>query len=401
MRILQVMKWISSVEDTGGKIRSFRIGRALSAFAQVDAAGFVLPGDDPDGGCEHLSHYQRLFPLPICRGAVAAGEALRAFAGGLSLRTGRFSPAVFSSFMKNIVTPGHYDAIQVEELPLMSAVCGRLSDTPVVYSSHNVESALSPDLFARRNVLLRQIAGIEALRTLIEEQKAMARSCACLAVSEHDRDALVGLAGGDKTPVYVLPNCAPDRFQPGPPAGSDAVLLTTGSFGWYPNREGLLWFLDEVLPVLRRENPSLLIRVAGSGIDSWFRRILAGKGIQIHPDVPDMLPFLQEARLLFVPLRIGAGTRIKILEAWAAGLPVISTSCGAEGLNGRPDGDILIADDAASFARAMRAVYQDDRLYARLRSEGLNRAQSLRWSSLAGPLKTIYADILRGAGGKP
>ncbi len=389
------------MEDTGGKIRSFRIGRALSTFAQVDAAGFVLPGDRPDGNCDHLSHYQRLFPLPICRGAVAAGAALKAFAGGLSLRTGRFFPAVFSSFMKDIVPPGRYDAIQVEELPLMSAVRGCFPDTPVIYSSHNVESALSPDLFARRNILLRQIAGIEAGRTLVEEQKAMARSCACLAVSEHDRDALVGLAGGCKTPGYVLPNCAQDRFQPGPPAGSDAALLTTGSFGWYPNREGLFWFVDEIMPLLKREIPSLRIHVAGSGIDFRFRRILSRKGIRVYPDVPDMLPFLQGARLLFVPLRIGAGTRIKILEAWAAGLPVVSTSCGADGLNGRPDGDILIADDAASFARAMRAVYQDDRLYARLRSEGLNRAQSLRWSSLAGPLKNIYADILRGAGAKP
>ncbi|KUG21927.1 hypothetical protein ASZ90_008301 [hydrocarbon metagenome] len=395
IKILQLVKWLSPSENTGGKIRSCRIGKALSSFAVVDAVGFVIPGQEPTGKEDQLSHYNRLYPFPIVRGTRFFREAFTSFARGLSLRTARFLPGVFGPFVERILKENHYDAIQVEELPLMAVWDSVVSDIPVVFSSHNVESELSLRLFRRRNPLIKSLAGVEYRRMVREERKALARVRASLAVSEKDRDSLLQLSHDNVSPIHVLPNCAHDRFQPSVSKLPVKGILTVGSFGWYPNREGLMWFVDKVLPQLREKFPEEIIRVVGSEICPSLCRKLKQHGIDIHADVPDILPFLQEARLLFVPLRIGGGTRIKIVEAWAAGLPVVSTTLGAEGLPYRPGVNILTADDETGFASEMNRLLEDDNLYRKLRSEGLEESRKLRWSTMNPLLAEIYRNVMK------
>lgn len=395
IRILQVMKWLSSTENTGGKIRAYRVGEALSSFASVDAAGFVLPGEAPNGKEDHLAHYHRLYPFVMPRGFPYIRQALASFTPGLSLRTARFLPRAFGIFVEKILRENRYDAIQVEELPLMASFNAIATDTPVIYSSHNVESDLSYHLFSRRNPLLKLLADAERGRTAREEKNAMVRARAGLAVSGQDRDSLRRLSPGNIPPVHVLPNCASDRFQPSLPEGLGKGLLTVGSFGWYPNRDGLIWFVDKVLPLLRSRFPEEIINVAGSGIGMPLRQKLARRGIDVFPDVPDMLPFLREARLLFVPLRIGGGSRIKILEAWATGLPVVSTAKGAEGLPCRHGVNMLIADDAETFAAQIGRLLENDGLYRNLRSEGLKESRHFRWSLMQAPLAEFYSRVLK------
>lgn len=323
-------------------------------------------------------------------------DSLSDFAGGFSLRTARFSPGAFCPFVEKILRENRYDALHVEELPLMSSLRSLAPDLPVIFSAHNVESELSPLMFRHWNPLLKLLAEMERRRTVAEERRALARALFCLAVSEKDRKALRCLSPGGGTPIHVLPNCAHDRFQPASRGmTAEKGLLSVGAFGWYPNQEGLLWFLAEVLPLLRKKAPAVTVRVAGSGIGPSLFRKLARQGIEVHPDVPDILPFLQKSRLLFVPLRIGGGTRIKIVEAWAAGLPVVATSVGAEGLPCRPGTDILIADDAVGFAGAVHSLLEDDGLCGKLRSEGLKKARDFRWSRLAESLEDLYSKALR------
>ena len=396
MRILHIMKWLSSMENTGGKIRAFRLGKALASFASVDAAGFILPGEEPAGNEDHLSHYKRLYPFPMPQGIPFIRNVLASFTHGFSLRTARFLPEAFGTFLEKILRENHYDAIQVEELPLMACLSRIPPDIPVIFSSHNVESELSNRLFSRGNPFMKRLAAMEYRRTVQEENNALIRARASLAVSDRDRDSMLGLFRGKISNIHVLPNCASDRIQPSSREFPGRGLLTVGSFGWYPNRDGLAWFADKVLPLLRKKFPEEIIRVAGSGIDMPLRRKLVRQRIEVFPDVPDMLPFLQEARLLFVPLRIGGGTRIKILEAWAAALPVVSTGLGAEGLPYRHGVNMLIADDAGTFATEIGRLLEDDGLYRTLRSEGLKESQNFRWSGMSAPIAEIYRSVLAG-----
>ncbi len=117
MRILQLMKWLSPREDTGGEIRSFRLGKAIASFARVDAAGFVLPEERIDGKEEHLSHYSRLYPVLIQRASCNSLNFLSGIAHGRSLRSARFFDLSYRRFVEKILQKNRYDAIQVEELP--------------------------------------------------------------------------------------------------------------------------------------------------------------------------------------------------------------------------------------------------------------------------------------------
>jgi len=269
-------------------------------------------------------------------------------------------------------------------------------DLPVVYSAYNVESELSPDLVSRHRAALGPAARLEKRLTLREERSALARSAFCLAVSEKDRDALRRLAAETDVPIHVLPNCAPDLFIPDPEAIRESDILVVGSFGWYPNWEGLRWFMHRVLPLVRESRAGVRVRVAGSGLDLRRRREMEGRAIDVHPDVHDMLPLFLRSRMLVVPVRVGGGTRIKVMEAWAAGLPVISTSIGIEGHGHLSGEDCLVADDPAEIRDAVIRLLDDDILHGRLRAAGLKRARGQRWSDWTPKLERAYRDALGG-----
>ncbi len=394
MQILHVLKWLSPVEACGGQIRALHLGRSLASFAEVDAVGFLprrqLSGEDN----QNLKHYRQLFPIPLPEKIKAMREIACSSLAGASLRTSRFFPNYLYTFINKLVMEGSYDAIQVEELPLMSAVLKMNTGIPIVFSSHNVESELSSRLFKKYNSALRLFAGIEQRRTLREERKALSASASCLVVSERDRQQFRELSGSAQLPpIHVLPNGVPERFSPAKQPAKRAGILISGSFGWYPNKNGLHWFLDFVLPQIRRIHPDLPIRVAGSGIKSQIQQRLQKKGISVHCDVPDMLPFLRQAQMLLVPLRIGGGTRIKIIEAWGAGLPVVSTSLGAEGLPCAHERDILLADRPEDFANSINRLLIDAELRETLAANGISAANGLRWPALNGPLGNVYSQL--------
>jgi polysaccharide biosynthesis protein PslH len=396
MKILQLMKWLPLREDSGGRIRAAHLGRSLASFAGVDAMGFVAPGETIDANpCRH-DHYDRLFPISLPPSHKRLSHMLAGFAAGRSLRSSRFVDREMVRSLTTAVQEGHYDAVQAEELPMMSVARSLSPDIPVVYSAYNVESELSSDLVSRHGALLGPAARLEKRRTRGEERSALTRSAFCLTVSEKDKDALRRLALEIDIPIHVLPNCAPDHFVPEPEAIRESDILVVGSFGWYPNWEGLRWFTNRILPLVRERKAGVRVLVAGSGLSLGRRREIESRAVEVRPDVHDMLPLFRRSRMLVVPVRVGGGTRIKIMEAWAAGLPVIATSIGIEGHDHRSGEDCLVADDPAALRDAVIRLLDDDILHGRLRTAGLKNARGHRWSDLTPELERAYLEALSG-----
>lgn len=398
MKILQLMKWLPLGEDAGGRIRAAHLGRSLASFAGVDAMGFVAPGETIDANPGRHDHYDRLFPIPLPPSPKRFGRTLAGLAAGLSLRSSRFFDREMVRSLRMALQRGHYDAVQAEELPLMSVARSLSPDIPVVYSAYNVESELSSDLVFRGGVPLGPAAWLEKRRTRREERSALAHSAFCLTVSEKDKDALRRLGVGIDVPIHVLPNCAPDRFVPEPEPATirESDILVVGSFGWFPNWDGLRWFMNRVLPLVRERNAGVRVLVAGSGLSPGRRRQIESRAVEVRPDVHDMLPLFHRSHMMVVPVRVGGGTRIKIMEAWAAGLPVISTSIGIEGHDHRSGEDCLVADDPAALRDAVTRLLEDPLLHGRLRAAGLKNARGRRWSDLTPELERAYREALRG-----
>lgn len=144
-----------------------------------------------------------------------------------------------------------------------------------------------------------------------------------------------------------------------------------GSMDWMPNIEGLLWFAEAILPLLRRTDPGIELAVIGRNPPASIRNLATpGSGISVTGTVEDVRPFVSECRAIVVPLRSGGGTRLKILEALAMGVPVVSTSIGAEGLSLADGRHLLLADSPAEFADSCLKLVQDDELHALLSRDG-------------------------------
>lgn len=398
MRILQLTKSLSSRADSGGKLRSYGLGLALSRIAEVDIAGFSDEEPAALGRSTRLSHYRERHAIEMegawRRAAVVAADLAR----GEPLRSAHFASRAFRRRIGELVSRNAYDAVQVEELAMMINLPPIAASLPIVYSAHNVESSLSPQLALARQGVLRGLAPMEGRRTQIEERRALTLSRFSLVVSETDKVALAHLDAQAARRIHVVPNCVFDDVQPGPPRAQTAEpleIVTVGCLGWHPNAQGARWFVSKVLPELRK-NSRCVVRFVGSRIEPALMRALTAAGCEISADVDDPLPHLHRARAAFVALHTGGGTRLKIVEAWAAGVPVVSTPLGADGLGAADDIDILLASDPEGFSRALLRVIEDDALYDRLRENGLRRAAKLRWTQQAATLQRLYGELLEG-----
>ncbi len=394
MKILHLLKWLSPGLNSGGKIRSCELGKILASFADVDAIGFSPDHEPFEATGRDVLPYRNLFPIPLTRSIFDFTCCITGVLKGRSLRSSRFYDRYYRRTLEQVLTQNHYDAIQVEELPMMSMLVPLGLKQPIVYSAHNVESELSEGIFKNSSIFLRLLAAMEKRLTQCEEAAALQAARFCFAVSDNDKKKFLQLCGSSAPPIHVIPNCACDRFRPSSAALPKKEIIATGCFGWRPNAQGIRWFAEQVVPYLKKSLPGHCVRIVGSDIGGHLARRLDRSGCSVSRDVPDILPFFQEASVLAVPLHVGGGTRIKIIEAWAAGLPVVSTFAGADGLEYNPGSDILIADSPEYFAALVHKVATDDTVYKILRIGGLKRAEKLRWSQLRTKIETVYDKAL-------
>ena len=131
------------------------------------------------------------------------------------------------------------------------------------------------------------------------------------------------------------------------------TLLFTGNMGYTPNQQGILFFIEKIWPLIRKVKSEATIQIVGGQVPSWIKSWNGKEGIEVAGEVSSMAPYLQEATLFVCPLLLGAGVRFKILEAFASGLPVVSTSLGCEGLQVTNGREIMVADNPESFAQAV------------------------------------------------
>jgi len=194
---------------------------------------------------------------------------------------------------------------------------------------------------------------------------------ACVAVSEAEAAVLRAMPGVKR--VHVVGNVHPLAVSV-PGFAERKGLLFVGSFEHPPNLDGLRWFVAEVLPLIRRERPDVTLTVVGNGAGSevWA---LAGEGVDVVGWVPEISEQLGRARVMVVPVRFGAGVKGKVTQSLAHGLPVVTTSVGAEGVGsgGAADG-LLVADDAESFTARALSLYDDLDLWTRLSSAARHSA---------------------------
>jgi glycosyltransferase involved in cell wall biosynthesis len=270
------------------------------------------------------------------------------------------------------------------------------SSTPIVIDTHNIDS-LNFARYAERGGLTPK--GIYARRTarLLRrvEREAFARAAGVWVCSAEDRAAahlLCPSARVDVVPngvdasAFRVPRTRPDR----------PTFLFFGRLDYYPNIDGVQWLLDEVLPLLRARFDDFTIRIVGSGDLRAVRRLVGDRAnVEMIGRVPDIRTELGSATACLVPLRVGGGTRLKIVEALATTCPVVSTRVGAEGIDVRDGHDILLADSPSAFADAAGRLAEDSALAERIGQAGAQCANNrYDWQSIERQMQDLLAECV-------
>jgi glycosyltransferase involved in cell wall biosynthesis len=148
-------------------------------------------------------------------------------------------------------------------------------------------------------------------------------------------------------------------FSPSPAPEVENRLVFSGSMDWYPNEDAIVYFVEQILPRVRRDLPNVTLTVVGRRPSAQVKALAAQAGVHVTGTVDDVRPYVAEASLYIVPLRVGGGTRLKIFEALAMGKAVLSTSVGAEGLNVVADQHLALADGPEPFSAAVTALLRE------------------------------------------
>jgi polysaccharide biosynthesis protein PslH len=410
-RILYLTQVLPYPLDSGAKVRQYHMVRHLAKRHEVTLVSFTR-SDDPPEAIEHLE--------AIC-GTVCAVPMRRSLwrnlrAGAKGLLTGlpmvvaRDEISEMVATLRRLVERTAFDVIHADQLSMagygrLAARMSRPHQPQTLLDEHNAIYVLTRRMAdTEQNPLRRLVMAREARAFARYEARMVKAYDAMLTVIPEDQERLLALFDPAERQTLarkftVVPICVDvDQEPPVTPQGGHApTILHLGTMFWPPNIHGVLWFVREVLPLIRERMPEAEFVVIGKNPPSEVEALAANPRIHVTGYVADLAPYLAQTDVFVVPLHAGSGMRVKIVEAWMRGLPVVSTPIGAEGIEVRDGENILLAADAPAFAEATVRLLTDSALNQRLRSQGRSWVEThYSWQSVYERADQVYEHLLGG-----
>lgn len=335
----------------------------------------------------------------------------------LSRKTG---PGFYARLAGNLLSPLPYSAASHRSARMQEAVCRYAAThavdlwqfewTPYVATlpadiparrllvAHNVDTLIWQRYYENERNLLKRFY-IRGQRRKFErfERRVFAEVDRVVAVSPEDAALLRRQFHVQN--VDVIDNGVDGAYFENVNGGTKAeVILFLGSLDWRPNLDAVRLLLDDIFPLVRKAEPSARLCVVGRNPPDWLRqRVAQAPHVELHANVPDVRPYLAESGVLAVPLRIGGGSRLKILEALACGLPVVSTRIGAEGLDLQPDRDLVVVERMEDMAAALVESIRSPERVRRMARQGREVVRArYDWESLASRLEEVWEKCVCG-----
>jgi polysaccharide biosynthesis protein PslH len=366
MRILFLTPRQLDEPNSGGTIKSSALLSYLERAHEVDAAAFRTPDAEP-----WFRTNGETVTVPIERGRSSLNLA-RSYAAGVPLSIQRNRSGEMRDQVERLLAERGHDAVFVDGWLMAQYVPTRYRGARLLHE-HNAEYVMwrrhsALEMRRARRTMIR----LEAGRVRRYERSILERFDTVFVVSDADRRALLELGEGPQD-VRILPNVPDPRLAERPllDPGSEPAVLFFATLSWAPNAEGLTRFIAEGMPNLLERVPRARLVVAGSGAsETLVRLVQRARGVEYAGPVEDDERLYRRARC-FVDVAIGgSGSRVKILNALARGLPVVTSIDGAEGLEIVAGRQLLVADGSQAMAAAIARVLTDDAVWTGLRDAG-------------------------------
>lgn len=369
LRVLQLAPRFSANPTNGAELRIHHFALRLSQHLCTTHVGFVAPGAPtgafPAGGPRSIAvpRYGSYRPLDLIKG----------FAGHVPFSVLNYTRGEMTTALQALLNEERFDIVQLESIHLagyLPAIRGAANPPKaIVCDWHNIESEVLRRYADASRSLPHRVYARHAARKLEGFERRFIGECDLhIAVSNRDRDTLHKYSAGAR--VAVIENGV-DTTQFADAAGGSAKqyrILFVGAMDYHANIEGATFFARDVWPRVRTAVPDAVFTIVGRNPSPDVRALAVGERVEVTGTVADVRPYYREALVAIVPLRVGGGTRLKILEAMAAGVPVVSTALGAEGLAAEPGTHFLLADNPEAITQAIlelgRNPAQTERLIA-------------------------------------
>lgn len=394
MKILYISGWYPYPPGNGAEIREFNLIRRLAARHEISLLSFyTLP--DPmtqerlDGMADHC---RRVKAVPYKEFKPTGFKALLA----LCSPSPRAVIDTYSHDMAKLVQ----DAVAGEVFDVVVTATQRTA--PYALLAHGaprvfeeIELAVLYEKYAKARGLAQARYGLMWWKQARYLRNLLSGFDGGTVASELERELVHGVTRGD-WPLAVVPNGVDLQVNTGDfGAPQPDTLIYSGALTYEANFDAMAFFLRDVFPLIRAQCPNVRLRITGRYEGAPLERLPLGEGVELTGYLQDIRPAVAQSWVCVVPLRMGGGTRLKILEAMALGTPVIATRKGAEGLDVAHEENILIADAPGDLARAVLCVLKDQALRARLSANGRRLVEErYSWDKSAHELEQLLHRVV-------
>lgn len=396
MRVLFLTHRLPYAPNRGDRIRAYYLLQEMSRFARVTLLSF-LHDDDEAARTGEVPFAERVVGvrMPRTRNLI---RGLASLPSRRPLTHALLAAPDARSALRGLVQSAAPDIV-VAYCSSMArlALEEPLDTTPFVLDMVDVDSLKWKQMAMGSGPLHRWIYNREAATLSAFETAAVMRAQATLVVNERERDALVRIAPNAR--ITVVPNGIDvAAFTPPATPGQSDVVMFCGVMSYSPNEEGVQWFVREVWPRVRQARPSARFLVVGAGPTRALRKLAEeDHSIEVVGAVPAVQPYLWQSALSVAPLQLARGLQNKVLEALAAGLPVVVTSAVFEGLPEDARPGCIVAGEAAEFAEAVVGLLAQAP-EARRRHAAAARLEGLTWAARLGPVRGILDESIARSG---
>ena len=369
-RILFITNLLPYPLDNGGKIKTFNTLKILRRKYDIHLLCFV--------DSEHEKKYAKVLKelgihtycetkkiLLHNKPFKMAVEILKSILNGKPYVVSKYYSNIFNQKVSYYLNNNDYRFIYIDHLQQFQYIPKNILATcknKIILEQHNVEFILAKRYYQRsRNIFKKAIVFLEYLKLHHYEDRACQSAGLVFAITDRDKETLKNLCGNsirlETSPSYIETN-SDFRYQVDK-NNSNKHILFLGTMSWYPNEDGIIWFFNNVFLQIKALYPNIKLDIVGSNPGENVLNLSRDKSVTITGYVEDITPYIAHALFSVVPIRIGGGMRIKILQLLAFGIPLVTTSIGCEGIPVTSDKEVLIADSEDEFLFAVKRLLND------------------------------------------